>query len=106
MGQSNSSETRTTTVETASNATVTSRISSSGDNGLQDIPTLKRKKSLQQVKQKLTRSELMALHNTFQHLKTTSPDHGDFIEAERFLVGFLYFLLLASLQCVLTLLVF
>ncbi|ORZ08327.1 TLD-domain-containing protein [Absidia repens] len=73
MGQSHS----TSTAKTQSNA--------SADTSQCDVPSLKRKKSIQQVKQKLTRSELLALHQTFQQLKSVSPDHVDFIEPKRFL---------------------
>ncbi|KAI8337748.1 TLD-domain-containing protein [Chlamydoabsidia padenii] len=85
MGQSNSSETNSTPVTTSNESKLISSQSTSGSGTPNDIPSLKRKKSIQQVKQKLTRSELLALHHTFQHLKTTSSDHGDFIEPKGFL---------------------
>ncbi|KAI8100106.1 TLD-domain-containing protein [Halteromyces radiatus] len=72
MGQSHSATTTTSTVQ--SNDSISSNSSS-----------IQRRKSIQLVKQKLSRSELLALHNTFQHLKTQSTDHGDFIEPKRFL---------------------
>ncbi|CAO3634802.1 unnamed protein product [Cunninghamella blakesleeana] len=47
-------------------------------------PTLQKKRSLQQLKQKLTRSELIALQYSFNKLKTVS-NHLEYIELKTFL---------------------
>ncbi|CAO3610673.1 unnamed protein product [Cunninghamella echinulata] len=46
-------------------------------------PTIQKKKSLHQLKQKLTRSELVALKYTFNQLKTVS-NHLEYVELKPF----------------------